>query len=372
MIQRSARLFGLGRYFWDALREINPNDIRADLERPLTVAFFGRPGSGRHTLARALFGTDQPERPGHGLSFNEVDPAAVAAAGTFDLAVLALNAAEPDWSAERGAAARIAARGCPLFLVVTHVDRLSAPGQGVSAARVQFPSHPPELMAAADPRNVDETRRQLLGRLLQVVPALRLGLAHRFPAVRGTVAEQLIRETSRVNAQAAFLSSLPTIVPILGFFVGGMADILVLTKNQAMLVFKLAAIYGRNLDDKVGILREIAPVVGGAFVWRTAARTAVGLAPAPISALPKAGIGYLGTYVVGQAARYYYEQGDRPPPELLKQFRADALRRYDLLNDALKQRLGGRPRQADGGMIDLSGYRGAGTSGGAGRESFDT
>ena len=31
-----------------------------------------------------------------------------------------------------------------------------------------------------------------------------------------------------------------------------MADILMLTKNQAMLVFKLAAIYGRDVDDRIG------------------------------------------------------------------------------------------------------------------------
>lgn len=346
MIQRGTRLFGLGRYFWDALREINPNDIRTELERPITMAFFGRPGSGRHTLARALFGTDETDRPGRGLSFNEVDPAAVAASGVPDLAFLVLDASEPDWTAERRVAARIASTGRPLFLVLTHADRLSVPDQGMPALRSQFPSHPPELTAVVDPRDAAETQRRLLNRVLGAAPGIRLGLAHRFPAVRGAVAEQLIREASRVNAQAALISSLPSLVPVLGWVVGGMADILVLTKNQAMLVFKLAAIYDRNLDDKIGVLKEIAPVVGGAFLWRTAARTAVGLAPAPLSALPKAGMAYLGTYVVGQAARYYYERGDRPPPEMLKQFRDDALRRYATVNDALKKRFSGRAKAA--------------------------
>ena len=69
-------------------------------------------------------------------------------------------------------------------------------------------------------------------------------------------------------------------------------------------------------------------MIGSAFLWRTAARTAVGLAPAPISALPRAAIAYVGTYLVGQAARYYYEQGDKPPPEVLRSFQASARRRY--------------------------------------------
>src|SRR3954454_23696236 len=81
MIRQGARLFGLGRYFWDALREINPNDVRAELDRPVTVAFFGRTGTGRHTLAQALLGTVEADRPGRGLSFNDVDAGAAVAVG---------------------------------------------------------------------------------------------------------------------------------------------------------------------------------------------------------------------------------------------------------------------------------------------------
>ncbi len=335
------RLFGLGRYFWDALREINPNDVRVELERPVTIAFFSRPGTGRHTLARALFGTSDSDRPGRGLSFNEVDTAAVASAGILDLAFLLLDASEPDWSLERKLEARLAGAGFPVFLILTHADQLSVPSQGLPALRAQFPGHPPELMAVVDPRDEARTRRQLLGRMLQTASGIRLALGYRYPLIRTAVAEQLIRETSRANAQTALLASLPSLIPVLGMVLGGMADILVLTKNQAMLVFKLAALYGRDLDDRVGILKEIAPVVGSAFLWRTAARTAVGLAPAPISALPKASIAYLGTYVVGQSARYYYERGDKPTADVVQGFRAEALRLYASVNDALKQRLGG-------------------------------
>jgi uncharacterized protein (DUF697 family) len=341
MIRQGLRVFGLGRYFWDALREINPNDIRVELELPVTVAFFGRTGTGRHTLARALFGTDEAERPGHGLSFNDVDAAAAVATGSPDLAFLLLDASEPDWSAERQLEARLAGAGYPVFLIVTHADRLSVPSQGLTALRAQFPGHPPELMAVVDPRDDVSTRQQLLGRVLQTASGIRLALGHRYPLIRPVVAEQLIRETSRANAQTALLSSLPTLIPVLGMVVGGMADILILTKNQAMLVFKLAALYGRDLNDRVGILKEISPVVGSAFLWRTAARTAVGLAPAPIAALPKASIAYGGTYLIGQSARYYYERGDRPSPDVVQEFRSEATRLYSSINDALKQRLSG-------------------------------
>jgi uncharacterized protein (DUF697 family) len=341
MLQRATQVFGLGRYFWDALREINPNDVRQELERPVTLGYFGRPGSGRHTLAGALLGQVGAEPPGRGISINETDTAAVSAAGSLDLAFVLLDATEPDWSAERRVAAQLGARGCPTFLIVTHADELSVPQQAATALRSQFPNQPPELMAVVDPRNAEATRARLVGPLLKTVPTLRLTLGHRFPGLRRVVAEDLIRESAWVNAQFALISSLPSIVPILGFFVGGMADMLVLTKNQAMLVFKLAALHGRDIDDRIGILKEIMPVVGSAFLWRTAARVAIGLAPPPIAALPKAAIAYVGTYVVGQAARYYYERGDRPTPEVLQSFKDEAMRRYRSVNDLLKQRLGG-------------------------------
>ena len=44
---------------------------------------------------------------------------------------------------------------------------------------------------------------------------------------------------------------------------------------------------------------------------------------------------------MGQAARYYYEQGDKPPPEVLRSFQADARRLYQQVNEMLKQRFAG-------------------------------
>lgn len=354
MLQRATRYLGLGRYFWDAIREINPSEIRREIERPVTIGFFGRPGSGRHTLAMALLGRDRAELAGRGISINETDSAAVAAAGMLDLAFVLLDAAEPDWSAERRVAGQLGARGCPVFLVVTHADELPTPQQAATAVRSQFPSHPPEMTAVIDPRNAEATLAMLAGPMLRTVQNHRLALGHQYPTLRRAVAEDLIREASWVNAQFALLSSLPALIPVLGLFLGGMADILVLTKNQAMLVFKLAAIHERNIDDRIGVLKEIMPVIGSAFIWRTAARTAVGLAPMPFSALPRAAIAYVGTYLVGQAARYYYEHGDKAPPEVLRSFQDEARRRYQSINEMLKQRFAGpatalpAPAPADG------------------------
>ena len=144
--------------------------------------------------------------------------------------------------------------------------------------------------------------------------------------LREPVAEHLIRDTSRVNAQFAALSSLPANVPRIGGLVGDMADMLVLTKNQVLLLFKLGGLYGRDLELGRQLLAEVMPVVGGAFFWRTTARALVGLLPSMLGLLPKTIVAYSGTYVVGQMARYYYRFGHKPPPELVKELRAEGTR----------------------------------------------
>lgn len=340
MIRRSTRLFGAARYFWDAVREINPSEIRAELERPLAIGLFGEIGSGRKTLARALVGVDLESAPSPEIVLSGVGPGAVGSTSALDLAFLVVDATRPDWSAERRTAHDIAARGAPLFLIVTHADLLPVADQARRAVASHFPDHPPELAFTVDPRDGLSTRVRLVGPILVTVPQLRLGLAQRFPPLRRVVAEDLVRESARVNAQFALMSSLPAMIPVLGTFVGGMADLLVLTKNQALLVFKLAGIYGRNVDDRIGVLKEIAPVVGAGFFWRSVARTAVGIVPPIVSALPKTAIAYVGTYVVGEAVRYYYEQGQKPPPDAVRQIRERAFERYHDLNDRLKGRFG--------------------------------
>ena len=332
MIFRGVRAFGSIRYLWDAVREISPREIRAELERPVLIALYGQDGSGRKTLARALFGTEklgsaQPQdSTAKELFFSGVAPGAVGAAGRADLSFLVIDATRPDWSAERRAAQQIAERASPLLLVVTHADLLPVPGQAATAVASQFGDHPPELTFVLDPRDEPGTRARLGGPLLRTVPQIRLALGYRFPSLRRVVSEDLIRESSRLNAHFAVLSSLPAMIPLVGGLAGGMADLLVLTKNQVLLVFKLAGMYGRDIDDRIAVLREIAPVVGGGFLWRSFARGAVGLFPPFVSALPKAAIAYVGTYVVGAAARYYYERGRKPSLSDIRAIQAEALR----------------------------------------------
>ncbi|HEY2594110.1 MAG TPA: hypothetical protein VGK33_09440, partial [Chloroflexota bacterium] len=126
--------------------------------------------------------------------------------------------------------------------------------------------------------------------------------------------------------QFAVLASLPATLPIFGGLVGDVADTIVLTKNQVLLLFKLAGLYGRDVEFGPELLLEILPVVGGAFFWRTTARALVGLLPPILGLLPRTVVAYTGTFVVGQSARYYYRFGNRPPPEIAEELRREAQR----------------------------------------------
>lgn len=168
--------------------------------------------------------------------------------------------------------------------------------------------------------------RRVVRAVLERAPVLALPLGRRFPSFRDAVAQHVILETSRANAQFALLSGISGTLPLIGGVLGGTADLLVLTKNQALMLAKLAGIHGRDLEDRVALALEVAPVVGGAFVWRGLARTALGFVPAPVGVVPKAVVAFTGTYIEGQLAAYYYQTGRRPSPALTRRIEAEARR----------------------------------------------
>jgi uncharacterized protein (DUF697 family) len=127
--------------------------------------------------------------------------------------------------------------------------------------------------------------------------------------MRGAATAEIIADTSRVNAQFAALSNIPALIPVVGNMFAAGADFLVLTKNQLMMIYRLAAIHDRDLDDRWQIYSELAPVIGAGFLWRTTARQLAALLPLALGAVPKVAIAFAGTYAVGQAASLYYHHG---------------------------------------------------------------
>lgn len=164
--------------------------------------------------------------------------------------------------------------------------------------------------------SVDDLR----GRLVTRLGHRQLALGRYLPAFRKQVTTSIINQTSRANAEFALLSNIPAVIPVVGNIMAAGADFLVLTKNQLMLIYKLAAAHGRELDQPWRVYAEMLPVVGAGFVWRTVARELASLIPFAGGTIPKVLIAYAGTAVTGQAANYYYEFGARPTGEQMRRY----------------------------------------------------
>lgn len=174
----------------------------------------------------------------------------------------------------------------------------------------------PEITA----KEIERARDVVVSVDLELAPAL----GRRFPEIRLASVRAIIDETSKANAQFALVSNVPAVVPVVGNIVAAGADLIVLTKNQVMMVFKIAAAHNRDLNNQMAIMRELAPVVGGGFLWRTVAREAAAFLPLAAGTVPKVAIAYVGTVVMGRAADYYYRFGEKPTRENLRAFTARA------------------------------------------------
>lgn len=140
-----------------------------------------------------------------------------------------------------------------------------------------------------------------------------VALAKVLPGTRQVVVNKIVEDSSSLNAGIAMLSSVPSVIPLLGLLAppAAIADMVILTKNQLLMVLRVAAAYGRepNWGKR---LPELASVLGMAFGWRSLARELVGFVPGGIGMVIKGTIAYAGTATVGRAAAWFYETGKTP------------------------------------------------------------
>ncbi|HWZ29871.1 MAG TPA: hypothetical protein VNX18_00965 [Bryobacteraceae bacterium] len=149
-------------------------------------------------------------------------------------------------------------------------------------------------------------------RIIRVREDLSLPLARTLYPFRKPVSHHMIRTVSKENALFALATAIPDVVPSLvsfGWAFGEFtSDAAFLTMNQIRMAFHLAA----ASDHPVGFREqrsEIASIVAGAFGWRALARELIGKVPFGGGLIPKAGIAYAGTYVVGKSLERLYRMG---------------------------------------------------------------
>ena len=337
--------------FWRIVREFNPEGIEREATSPLSLWIAGESRQEQQAVASSLLGRsgiiDSELSPFRLLPIDELgehvdrmDEPGDHLRGRLPVrhpfrqhnlpdALLVMVRLDDDLGPKaKRLASVLGGHRLPIILVFTH--RASEPPsrerRNGAYRTFSFISH--LRTTFLDPDDGGEVVRALGPMLLDAVPNARTSLARRLPPLRRSVADAIISETCRVNAQFALAANLPANLPLFGGVAGGIADFFVLTKNQVMMALRLGAIYGREIALTGQTMAELAPVIGGGILWRSAARLAAGMLPTPLAAAPKTAIAFVGTYIAGHAARYYLDEGREPPGELLRQLAAEGLKLY--------------------------------------------
>ncbi|GAP64285.1 hypothetical protein ARMA_2708 [Ardenticatena maritima] len=265
------------------LREIDLESIRKEVERRFALVIFGEHTQDTIEIGRLLSG---PEiHPWIDLADTTI-PANV----TYDLGILVTPNQKPS-QAEKAAMDRLHHQKAPIIVVETPSPTVmkGIPRRG-EFARVK-------LRRANDQEGFAEV---LAPTILDARDDLLLAFGRQLDGLRPFVVQRLIEQTATTNATYALTTGLAESVPGLNVPLN-VADMVVLTKNQLIMAYKIALVYGKEGDPR-DLLGEILGVLGGGFFFRQLARQLVGLIP--VAGIPaKTAVAYAGTYVIGEAVR---------------------------------------------------------------------
>jgi len=302
------------------LREMDLNAIREQAESPLHVAVVGDAGVGKSTLiAQLLAGPRQTEPPGvPPVTEHRLDEDILLQ--PYSLVLLMLDATQAEHPRERQFFDKLPPRKPPLVVCYNKADLAPNP-QAVLNEAMRWPGAEVVAIAAPDRSSL---LRGLVPALLRACRGRQVVLGRRLPMLREPVCRKLIDDTCFINGAYSFTTGLAAINVVLDVPLN-VADIVMLTKNQALMAYKIALAMGLPSDWRETI-PKLATVVGSAFLWRQIARQLIGLIPA-YGIIPKIAVSYAGTYAVGQAIYQWCVNGEKLKPEALKSLYTEALTR---------------------------------------------
>ncbi|MEW5721064.1 MAG: zinc-ribbon domain-containing protein, partial [Chloroflexota bacterium] len=250
----------------------------------------------------------------------EADLDAAAREGDADLIVLMLDATRDDFSAEARLFAEWTGAGRRVVVFYNKMDA-AQDANAIGATMTPWAGARVALGSARDPESLASN---FVPRVMDALKEQRLALARHFPLFRLAVARELINDTSFANASYALGTGFAEIVPALDVPFN-VADMIILTKNQALMVYKLGLALGLPTRWQAHVA-ELGGVVGAGFLWRQIARQLVGLIPV-WGIVPKVAVAYAGTYAVGEAILYWYQTGHKMSGRGMRELYADALAR---------------------------------------------
>jgi uncharacterized protein (DUF697 family) len=328
-----AKLTGLTNT-WDIVKEIDLKPLRQESLQGVKLAVIGAENSGRKTLAGQLRRDPGRESivvdtPITILGLSEPDLAASA-----DLLILILDARKSDFTREAELSRIWSGAKKPVLVLINDFDS----GERPKILR-QWVDWKSRRVVDGSILDDDFLTGRFARAVISLLPDKLTALGRYYPLFRVPVAHHLINDTSLSNATYSFSTGLAEIIPILNIPLT-VTDMIVLTKNQAFLVYKLGLALGLSTEWQ-DYVAEFSGVLGGGFFWRQIARSLVGLVPL-WGIVPKVGISYAGTYVVGNVVLYWYLTGRHVSREQMQALYSRAVGRGRELGSSLWRRLPGR------------------------------
>jgi uncharacterized protein (DUF697 family) len=228
---------------------------------------------------------------------------------------------------------RFAAAAAPVLTVVigdaSRIARIIRPGERARVAVETLDDDALEAVATALAGLATEDQQ--------------VALAAQLPPLRAVLSARLIDRTARANASFALTTGLAETIPVLTAPLN-LGDMVVLTKNQLMMCYRLALMAGRD-DEPRAMMGEIIGVLGSGVLFRQVARQLVGLIPIA-GLLPKVAIAYAGTYAIGRAMVAWVTEGRQITVDTVSSYTREGLVRGRALAEHLVEEAG-----ATGGRV---------------------
>jgi uncharacterized protein (DUF697 family) len=311
---------------WRILRDVDLTSVRAAARARFSLAFVSETGEDAIRL-RALVSKDLAEPH----PWIACAPAADASLLPLeDVYATVVVAREADLSPLlRQAAKRFADAGVPVLTVV--VGDVSPHAAVVRAGeRTRLTTH------ALDDAAVERVSTALSD---AVNADRRIALAAQLPLLRPAVFSRTIDETARANASFALTTGLAETIPVLSAPLN-LGDMVVLTKNQLMMCYRIALAAGRDGEPRA-LMSEILGVLGGGVLFRQAARSLVGLIPI-VGVIPKVAIAYAGTHAIGRAMVLWTVEGKQVTSDLVAKYSRESLAKGRAFAERLTRESGER------------------------------
>lgn len=326
---------------WSLVTEMDLQPLRERASRQPAIALVGKLGSGRHSLASQM--RRDPARPeveeNTPLRLLNLEEASQLPA--VDLVVMLMCIDDEDDHTERALVRRWVDSGVRVLVVINRP--LESPEDESALLVVEtsllvdtWKNWGNENVLIGSVDDIKFLQVEFVPTVMRLLPESYLALGRYFPLFRVPVARHLINDTCFTNTTYSLTTGLVEIVPILNIPLN-VADMIILTKNQIFLVYRLGLALGMSTHLQ-SYLSAFGGVLGVGFFWRQAARMMIGLIPG-WGILPKVGVAYAGTYVVGSAVLQWYLTGSHVTKGQMRQIYAQAYSRGRQLASKMRPRL---------------------------------